>query len=87
MTSEHINLATPTDQAAPGLHVLGKRIGPGCSVKCDHYFYLEKDALFGTGRATARLEQHELPLVWVGRTQFSACVFGRTRAKEEESRC
>src|SRR5512142_1952599 len=29
-----------------GIHVLAKPIGPGCDIKCDYCFYLEKRALF-----------------------------------------
>jgi uncharacterized protein len=38
----------PTD-AAPGLHVVAKPIGPACNLDCAYCFYLEKQALYGAG--------------------------------------
>jgi uncharacterized protein len=32
-----------------GLHVVAKPIGPMCNLDCEYCFYLEKQALFGTG--------------------------------------
>lgn len=34
---------------APGVHVLGKPIGPVCDISCDYCFYLEKQGLFRAG--------------------------------------
>ena len=35
--------------AAPGLHIVAKPIGPVCNLDCTYCFYLEKQALYGTG--------------------------------------
>ncbi|MCE5231247.1 anaerobic sulfatase maturase [bacterium] len=40
---------TLNSQAAHGLHVVAKPIGPACNLNCDYCFYLEKHALFGPG--------------------------------------
>lgn len=32
-----------------GIHVVAKPVGPACNLDCDYCFYLEKQALFGTG--------------------------------------
>src|SRR5512143_2859909 len=35
--------------AAEGIHVVAKPAGPVCNLNCEYCFYLEKQALFGTG--------------------------------------
>jgi len=35
--------------SAQGIHVVAKPIGPMCNLDCEYCFYLEKQALFGTG--------------------------------------
>lgn len=37
-------------RGAQGIHVVVKPIGPICNLNCEYCFYLEKQALFGTGR-------------------------------------
>lgn len=37
------------DSPAAGIHVVAKPIGPLCNLNCEYCFYLEKQALFGTG--------------------------------------
>ena len=32
-----------------GIHVMAKPIGPLCNLKCEYCYYLEKQALYGTG--------------------------------------
>lgn len=39
----------PFDGAPPGIHVVAKPAGPACNLDCAYCFYLEKQALFGTG--------------------------------------
>jgi uncharacterized protein len=34
---------------AHGIHVVAKPIGPACNLNCEYCFYLEKQALFGSG--------------------------------------
>ena len=34
---------------AQGIHVVAKPIGPACNLNCEYCFYLEKQALFGSG--------------------------------------
>ncbi len=36
-------------EAGRGLHVVAKPIGPACNLDCAYCFYLEKQALYGTG--------------------------------------
>jgi len=35
--------------SAQGIHVVAKPMGPACNLACEYCFYLEKQALFGTG--------------------------------------
>jgi uncharacterized protein len=35
--------------APAGVHIVAKPIGPACNLDCDYCFYLEKQALYGTG--------------------------------------
>jgi serine-type anaerobic sulfatase-maturating enzyme len=37
------------DRFQPGFHVIAKPIGPLCNLNCAYCFYLEKQALFGSG--------------------------------------
>ena len=37
-------------EAAQGLHVVAKPIGPACNLDCAYCFYLEKQALYGAGK-------------------------------------
>jgi len=37
------------DKEEPGIHVVAKPIGPTCNLNCEYCFYLEKQALFGSG--------------------------------------
>jgi len=39
----------PTGSSPQGIHVVAKPIGPVCNLACDYCFYLEKQALFGSG--------------------------------------
>jgi uncharacterized protein len=40
---------SPAAEAAQGIHLLAKPIGPVCNLNCEYCFYLEKKALFGPG--------------------------------------
>ena len=46
---------------AQGLHIVAKPIGPGCNLDCAYCFYLEKQALYGTG------EDYRMPDGEIGR--------------------
>jgi uncharacterized protein len=41
--------AGASSQAAQGIHLLAKHIGPTCNLNCEYCFYLEKQALFNEG--------------------------------------
>ena len=43
------NAAKPAAEAGQGIHLLAKPIGPACNLNCEYCFYLEKQALFGSG--------------------------------------
>jgi uncharacterized protein len=49
MKTEQVNVSTHNGDNALGLHVVAKPIGPACNLNCEYCFYLEKQALFGTG--------------------------------------
>jgi len=47
MNTEHNS--NPASSAPRGIHVVAKPIGPTCNLDCEYCFYLEKQALYGTG--------------------------------------
>jgi len=49
MKTEQVNASAVNWGNVQGLHVVAKPIGPMCNLSCEYCFYLEKQALFGTG--------------------------------------
>ena len=48
---------TSNENTAQGIHIVAKPIGPACNLNCDYCFYLEKKALFTSGKTTRMSEQ------------------------------
>jgi uncharacterized protein len=48
--SERRSEKVGNQSCAQGLHVLAKPIGPACNLNCEYCFYLEKQALFPSGK-------------------------------------
>jgi uncharacterized protein len=55
MTTEQTDMSKDKESTPQGLHVVAKPIGPVCNLNCEYCFYLEKQALFGTG------EEYRMP--------------------------
>ena len=49
MTTEQTSVSKHKESTPQGIHVVAKPIGPVCNLNCEYCFYLEKQALFGTG--------------------------------------
>ncbi len=49
MTTEETSVSKHKENTPQGIHVVAKPIGPICNLNCEYCFYLEKQALFGTG--------------------------------------
>jgi len=49
MQNMHSNINAENEGNPLGIHVVAKPIGPVCNLNCEYCFYLEKQALFGTG--------------------------------------
>lgn len=49
MATMQANLIQRKQNIVSGIHVVAKPIGPACNLNCDYCFYIEKQALFGSG--------------------------------------
>lgn len=49
MTTEQASVSKNKESTPQGIHVVTKPIGPACNLNCEYCFYLEKQALFGSG--------------------------------------
>ena len=49
MINEEKSVSKHKDNTPQGIHVVAKPIGPACNLNCEYCFYLEKQALFGSG--------------------------------------